>query len=106
MDPHATTSQNDDIDPLELEDQELPDEETGELAHIEPDPLSGDISLAEEEQDLVKAIDKIAVPIDPPTATAAAAGAGSAVKKSSHIIPRDLIDRELTPDDLYDPGAL
>ncbi len=98
MDPHATTQQNDDIDPLELEDQELPDEETVELAHIEdPTIPDADVKVAQEEQELAKEIDKVAVPVEEE----------APIKKTgSHIIPKHLIERELTIEDLLDDGAL
>jgi hypothetical protein len=127
MDPLATTPQNDDIDPLELEDQELPDEETAELAHIEdPEAPEAMAVVTQEEQDLNKILDTITKDIEVPdleevaasTSTSAKKGAADAkgstdaaadapVKKpGSHIIPRHLIDRELTTEDLFDAGAL
>jgi hypothetical protein len=127
MDPLATNPQNDDIDPLELEDQQLPDEETAELAHIEdPESPENMVSLVDEEHDLHKVLDKITEGVevpdleDSPLDQAAAKSSKSAtkvgdasvagevpVKKSgSHIIPKHLIDRELTAEDLFDHGAL
>lgn len=118
MDPLATNPQNDDVDPLELEDRELPDEETAELAHIEdpeaPETIAG---LADEEQDLHKVLDKVTKGVEVPDVEEAEPGTvpgapadkkdAPAVKKSgSHIIPKHLIDRELTTEDLLDDGAL
>lgn len=126
MDPLATTPQNDDIDPLELEDRQLPDEETAELAHIEdPEAPEAIATIADEERDLHKVLDTVTkgvevpdeeapdeVVSDPKSTPGAAATLTdkkdvTVVKKSgSHIIPKDLIDRELTTEDLLDDGAL
>ena len=97
MDSQTQNDQTGDIDPLELEDQELPDEEVGELAHIEEVHDDGDIKLLEEEKDLAKALDAVAVPDDV---------LPSAKKSSSHLVSQELIDRPLTADDLYDDGKL
>ncbi len=101
MDPSTTTpsDQTGDIDPLELEDQTLPNEEVGELAHIEEDTPEADQKTVAEEQALVKAIDAV-------TAAVPEEDAPVAAKKSSHMIPRDLIDRELTFEDLYDKDRI
>jgi hypothetical protein len=101
MDPQTQNDQTGDIDPLELEDQELPDEEVGELAHIEDDAsvADGDAKVIEEEKELVKELDAVAVPdVDDDAAPTA--------KKSSHLVSKDLIDRELTVEDLYDEGRI
>lgn len=92
--------QNDDIDPLELEDQTQPDEEVAELAHIDEDdvlnPDAGGIKVAEEEIAIVKEIEKIAVPED----------AAPTKKSGTQAVSQALIERELTAEDWMDEGLL
>jgi len=82
------------VDPLELEDQETPDEDGADFAHIDDSiPEDPDQKVAQEEQDLAKVIDAVAAPVeDTPTTK----------KSTSHLIPRELIDRPLTFEDLLD----
>jgi hypothetical protein len=116
--------QFDDIDPLELVDQETPDEEVGELAHIEDeDHPAIEHKIVEEEQDLAKVIDAVTLDVAPgiteeidtiganhgvAIASNDKNGKRGEVKKgsTSHLISKDLIERELTAEDLWDEGSL
>jgi|GEM_PF-5665078 len=97
MDPAKTNDPNDqlgDVDPLELEDQELPEEEAADFVHIDDAiPEDPDQKVTQEEQDLAKVIDAVAAPVEEAPTTK---------KSTSHLIPRELIDRPLTFEDLLD----
>lgn len=113
------TDQFDPVDPLELEDEVTPDEEVGDFAHVETPEEE-----VREEQDLVKAIDEIVIPLDedlphPDQAMTDAsvstksrpqtkASATSSPKKApSYMVPRELIDSDLdVTKDLFDDGYL
>lgn len=130
----AHNPQLDDLDPMEIQDQEDVAEEGAELAQVSDGQLNGEEEV-EEEDALVKDIDAVVSDTDdthdhdddaelddsdddddegedeeeatPPTNKPVAAADKPAKKKTGgYLIPRDLIDRALTPEDLFDEGSL
>lgn len=115
---------DDDIDPMELQDQETP-EEAAEQGNLEDDLDEAELDSAEESA-LVKDIDAVisvdgaaeegeeeqgeleekpAVPAKKPQKTIAADTAPKK-KPAGHLVSQELIERALTPDDLIDDGYL
>lgn len=86
-----TNQPNDvELDPLETADQEELADDSAPTATSDDDiqPV-----VADPDAEIVAEIEKVGIEEEAP-------------KPKPHMIPRDLIDRELTPEDLWDEGTI